>query len=465
VSDPILGVIEGFYGPPWSWSERERMVEFMGAHGFNTYVYAPKDDAMHRTSWRDLYLPEELTPFRQLAQRCDRLGIEFVYGISPIDIAGPDKADLAVLVEKAQQLQGLGVRSFSLLFDDLPGGLPDSDAGRAGVAHHQAQVARQLLRRLSAKGETRLIFTPTEYCCGSDSAYLRALGEELPAEIDVFWTGPQVCSHTISAADLHAVSRSLRRKPLLWDNYPVNDGEMRLDPHIRPYMGRSADLVDAVRGIVINGAIEAESSKIALHTVADYWSDPGAYEPDAAWTRALDELSQTPGGGAALRLLGELTRRSPLEPGAHRRQLPVFATFWEHWHLGARRSRLTAIARLRTELQEFAAAGELLRNGLRNRALRRNLEPWAHKLLTWCAASQQALDVLARALERPAPGVLDTERRATMTRLTTARRESHRVADRPFEAFVRRCLWEAAALTDGPDAVARLEKLVPEVVR
>jgi hyaluronoglucosaminidase len=463
VTGRILGVIEGFYGPPWSWKQRDRMVDFLAAHGYNLYVHAPKDDAMHRTSWRDAYLPEELRIFGRLARRCAAQGIEFVYGISPIDIASHNEGDFQTLLEKAHQVHALGIRSFCLLFDDMPGGLPDDAVAGARVAEYQAGLANRLLRHLAAEGETRLIFTPTEYCGAGDSPYLRALGEELSAEIEVFWTGPQVCSHTISGAELRAVTASLRRRPLLWDNYPVNDGEMRYDPHIRPYQGRSADLPAAVAGIVANPAIEAEASKIALHTIASYWANPTTYDAERAWTAALEELSETPGGGEALRILGNLTRRSPIEPGAHRRQLPAFATFWERWQNGGLRSRRAAIVQLHREIDRLAAAGELIRDDLRNRPLRRDLEPWSRKLLTWCAALREAVEVLAVALDTPAPGAIEVQRAKALGRLIAARRDFYRVAERPFEAFVRDCLWEAAALAEGRGAAARAIGVFSEV--
>ena len=39
-----LGVVEGFYGPPWSHGARLDMIKFSGKNGFNIYIYAPKDD-------------------------------------------------------------------------------------------------------------------------------------------------------------------------------------------------------------------------------------------------------------------------------------------------------------------------------------------------------------------------------------------------------------------------------------
>jgi len=54
----VSGVIEGFYGPPWSHQDRLDILRFMGRVGLNVYVYAPKDDPYHRTRWREAY-PED----------------------------------------------------------------------------------------------------------------------------------------------------------------------------------------------------------------------------------------------------------------------------------------------------------------------------------------------------------------------------------------------------------------------
>ncbi|HEY4397239.1 MAG TPA: beta-N-acetylglucosaminidase domain-containing protein, partial [Acidimicrobiia bacterium] len=45
---PLRGVIEGFYGRPWSLTDRLEMIEFLAERGMNAYVYAPKSDPKHR---------------------------------------------------------------------------------------------------------------------------------------------------------------------------------------------------------------------------------------------------------------------------------------------------------------------------------------------------------------------------------------------------------------------------------
>ena len=51
----LSGVIEGFYGKPWTRAERFELFDWMAAWGLNTYVYAPKDDLHHRALWREPY--------------------------------------------------------------------------------------------------------------------------------------------------------------------------------------------------------------------------------------------------------------------------------------------------------------------------------------------------------------------------------------------------------------------------
>ena len=49
----FAGVIEGVYGPLWSYEERRVLFRRLRDLGLNTYVYAPKDDLKHRALWRE----------------------------------------------------------------------------------------------------------------------------------------------------------------------------------------------------------------------------------------------------------------------------------------------------------------------------------------------------------------------------------------------------------------------------
>ena len=44
---PSRGVVEGFYGTPWSHEVRMSLIDFYGRFKLNTYIYGPKDDPYH----------------------------------------------------------------------------------------------------------------------------------------------------------------------------------------------------------------------------------------------------------------------------------------------------------------------------------------------------------------------------------------------------------------------------------
>ncbi|MCA3754287.1 MAG: beta-N-acetylglucosaminidase domain-containing protein, partial [Phenylobacterium sp.] len=42
---PELGLIEGYYGLPWEWAARERVMRRLSTAGYRFFMYAPKADA------------------------------------------------------------------------------------------------------------------------------------------------------------------------------------------------------------------------------------------------------------------------------------------------------------------------------------------------------------------------------------------------------------------------------------
>ncbi len=114
------GVIEGFYGPPWSHEERLDLIAFCGRHGLNTWVHAPKDDPYHRKLWRQPYPEPQLAQLAELVAQAERHDVEFAYAIAPgLSICYSSDDDFAALVAKCEQVRSVGVRSFQLLWDDI----------------------------------------------------------------------------------------------------------------------------------------------------------------------------------------------------------------------------------------------------------------------------------------------------------------------------------------------------------
>ncbi|HWI65335.1 MAG TPA: protein O-GlcNAcase [Symbiobacteriaceae bacterium] len=473
----VRGVIEGFYGRPWSWAERAGLIDFLAANGYNMFVYAPKNEPLHRKRWHEPYLPVELRRFKGLLDRCQGRNIEFVFGISPMKFHYTDPAMFELLwQQKILPMYAMGVRSFSLLLDDMPDRFhyPDDGDRFPSIAHAQAWLNNALLARFETVGGVdRLIFCPTEYCGEGVSPYLETLGAELRPEIDIFWTGTEVCAQYLKTADAQKVAATLRRPVLYWDNYPVNDGPMQERPHMRPIRGRDTNLGSACRGIVANASLQPEISKIPLHTYGAFMQGPSTYEPEAAWQAALLAVAGNEADAAAVAALGDLTRWSAVERGKslHNHIAPLLQRFWQTWGgapavagpeiadqpeppappttTGAG-DRLGAIADLEIVLTELEATVRHLQGPMQNPRLQAELAPWTDKLDRWLQAMRAALATLRLSLAVP-PSPADqlaAAEEATLDALQAARESMYWVAGDLFDHFIRRCLWAAAERND-----------------
>jgi protein O-GlcNAcase/histone acetyltransferase len=291
----LCGVVEGFYGQPWTLGQRGRLFGWMNIWGLNTYLYAPKDDLKHRNLWRESYTASEATELQTLISDCQRGDITFIYAIAPgLDADYWTKGGVAALERKAGQLLGIGCKNFALLFDDIV--QPPSSglvAATAIEAAQQATAANQFLAFLRGKTEEPLlVFCPTPYCGRmsgpvEDSDYLRKIGSELELEIQVLWTGPEVISETITTQSIRELAGVLRRKPLIWDNLHANDYDLRRI-YLGPYAGRTLELRNEVAGVLSNPNCEFEANYIPLRTLAT-WHLADKYDPREAYLTALRE--------------------------------------------------------------------------------------------------------------------------------------------------------------------------------
>lgn len=288
----LSGVIEGFYGPPWSHQDRLDMLAFMGRVGLHDYVYAPKDDPYHLARWDEPYPDEELRELEELVRAAGMHGVVFWYAISPgLSIRYSNDEDYGTLWHKLESIAALGVDHFGLFLDDVPPDLthPEDAAAFANLAEAHIHLTNRLHADLSAEGG-RLILTPTTYSSAwGDLAYIDAVGAGVDPDVPIVWTGPDVASPVITADAARAWGARLRRKPLLWDNFPVNDyARWRL--FLGPYTGRDAQLATEVAGILSNPMNEAHASMLALSTIAAYTAAPSSYDPARAHREAVTSL-------------------------------------------------------------------------------------------------------------------------------------------------------------------------------
>src|SRR6476646_5390007 len=286
------GVIEGFYGPPWSHQDRLDLIRFMGRVGMNVYFYGPKDDPFHRERWRDPYPADQIARIGELVTLGRENGVDVWVASSPgLSMTYSDSGDYRALLAKLDAVAAVGVKHVAFFVDDVPEKLThDADRARfASLAEAHAYVITMLKRDLDARG-LALAGVPTTYTNSFGSKdYLRELGRLVPAGIPLAWTGIDVVAPDMTAAQARAWSEMIQRRPLIWDNYPVNDfARWRL--FLGPLRGRSADLESAVAGFVANPMNEAHASMLPLWTVADYLKNPKSYDPDSSIAHAMTAL-------------------------------------------------------------------------------------------------------------------------------------------------------------------------------
>lgn len=288
---PELGLIEGYYGTPWSWAERRQNVQRLAPHGYRFYLYAPKADPFLRRRWQEDFPAGLAQELANLAAVCREAGVRFGIGLSPYELYKDfSSSEQAALARRLATFNRLGVQDLALLFDDMRGDVP-------GIAERQAEIVHWAAARSSAD---RVLVCPSYYSDDPvldrvfgrrDPDYLERLGSALAPQIQVFWTGEEVCSRAFSPGHLRRVARQLGRKPFLWDNYPVNDGQrMSQYLHLRGFTGRPAAIADEIAAHGINPSLQPTLACIPALSLAESYAQGEAYEYRAAGRRAAHAL-------------------------------------------------------------------------------------------------------------------------------------------------------------------------------
>ena len=375
----IRGVVEGFFGPPWSHEERLKMIKFFRECKFNLYIYAPKDDPFHRERWREPYPEDQLVKLKALIEAAKQNSVIFCFAISPgLSIYYSRDDDFETLTEKLETVRKMGVKWFGLFLDDIPMELQHEEDKRTfrSLAEAQTHLTNRLFKFLRSRDpETVLILCPTQYTGTSSTLYLETLGSGTNPDIFIMWTGRMVCSPQITCNQADGFGEAIRRKPFVWDNYPVNDYN-RFRLFLGPLRGRPKGLHKHVAGFVSNPMNEAEASKIPLLTISDYLYDPENYDPERSWKQALRKVA----GEKAykyLRAFAEQSQSSFLWEVESPELLKLVQSFWQNWEKERWEEATKALTR---KFKELADLKDNLFSTLENRQLLEELLPYLKKL-------------------------------------------------------------------------------------
>ena len=280
------GVVEGFYGTPWSHNARLRQLQFYGENKMNTYIYGPKDDPYHSSpNWRLPYPEKEAKQLQELVKVAQENEIDFVWAIHPGQDIKWNKEDRELLLAKFEKMYHLGVRSFAVFFDDI--------SGEGTNPVKQAELLNYIDEHfVKVKPDvTPLIMCPTEYNKSwSDPAkgYLTTLGDKLNPSIQIMWTGDRVISD-ITQDGIQWINDRIKRPAYIWWNFPVSD-YVRDHLLMGPVYGNDTQIAHQMSGFVTNPMEHAEASKISLYSVADYTWNMENYDSETSWKHAVRDL-------------------------------------------------------------------------------------------------------------------------------------------------------------------------------
>lgn len=282
---PTLGLIEGFFGPPWPERERLAMAPFLGENKFDFYCYAPKADPYLRKKWREPWSSEYKQKLKTYSRHFRDHKIKFGVGLSPFELHKMTAGEATnALKEKLEHLEEAGLDVLGLFFDDFP------------VHEGLAQKQLEAIDIVRSNTKARIIFCPAFYT--PDPILEKVFGKRperyfdeirtAPKEIEFAWTGPKVISEEIPPEHLEETEKLLGRKPFLWDNLFANDGPRNCKfLKIRAPKSRTGAALRHASGWAWNPMNQAALSRLVLLASKHCMLDRTA--PDFALEQAIQE--------------------------------------------------------------------------------------------------------------------------------------------------------------------------------
>ncbi|MBR3616259.1 MAG: beta-N-acetylglucosaminidase domain-containing protein [Bacteroidaceae bacterium] len=369
-SVPQRGLVEGYYGNPYSKENRMGLFEMFGRQKMNVYIYGPKDDAYHKGKWREEYPATQAAQITEYVNAAKANKVEFVWAIHPGEDIQWNDTDRANIVNKLKAMCKLGVRTFAVFWDDLW-----NDDGSHG--DEQAELMNYIAQQLEAAyPDVRpMIICPTQYNRGwANAVYLPALGNIMNPDINIMWTGNSVVD-MINKGDMEWINGQIKRNAYIWLNYPVSD--YCIDHLLMgPTYGNDLDIADMMSGFVANPMEYAEASKVSLFSIGDYcWNMP-AYDADTSWEAALKYIM--PENYEAFRFFCE--NNVDLGPNVHglRRtnESPEFVEAEKIYRNNIENDRATAFAAIAEQFNKFTNSAETLLATDEAEELTSEIEPW-----------------------------------------------------------------------------------------
>ena len=275
------GLVEGFYGNPFSQTDRIRQFEFYGQNKMNVYIYSPKDDPYHNSQWSVFYPSAQALKMKELVQKAHENKVKFVWAIHLGGKGVTNTTEYTKVIAKFEDMYKLGVRDFAIFYDDFG---TETDVQQCAATNY---IVQNFVKKKTDVGP--ITFCPTQYNRSwSSGTYLATIGSQMDKSVRIMWTGNSVVD-MINKSDMDWINTQIGRKAYIWLNYPVTD--YCIDHLLMgPTYGNDTNIATQLGGFTANPMEYAEASKVALYSIADYCWNMTAYNPQTSWIRGIKYL-------------------------------------------------------------------------------------------------------------------------------------------------------------------------------
>ncbi len=406
------GIVEGFYGHPYSVESRLSLLEFCKRFKMNVFIYGPKSDPYHLGNWRDNY-PTTVTDaqrnmgwmsqddLRTLGTKAQDCHVQFVWAAHPglengLDFSTNAKIDVGVeqLMTKFHHLYDLGIRGFGVFIDDM-------EEWPTGA--QQAYLADATQRRLieefpsqdADKKISKLFYIPRTYTYATWHEQYLTPFRNVHSDVIVGFTGDNVFCN-INGTVINSMANCIGRNPMLWWNNPVNDDH---DDYIYMRELTSRWTIETLaptklNSLILNPMQEGQASKVALFGGADYAWNPAKFNAQTNWLQSFSYIVQYGDAEAAAAL--ETFARFSDATIEEEDMIALYNNFMNKYSDGNLPAETTELRERMNNLREACMLIESWKNSAEKdyRLMYDDLRPWNAKLKTMSTITLEALDVL-----------------------------------------------------------------------
>ncbi len=314
------GVIEGYYGVPYSKEVTEDLFRFMARYKLNTYMYGAKSDPYHSRYWDKPYpakISEKEKRFglmtaqmmEQLCKVAHESKVNFIWSIHPGQtFTSPENPDvLDRIMSKFDLMYNLGVRQFGVFVDDV--GVPYDSPSLELCANRLSELQNMVDAKWNKEGTKPsdmvkpLQYVPQLYAYSWVKPELaQKFWESLrpvPEKVNIYTTGKNVWS-VPNNTDLAVLNNYLGREVAWWWNYPCNDvdvtkifiGDTYTNFSDETHIDSNSRLEEklSLNTLIINPMQQGELSKIPLFSLGDYTWNMSQFNNMNSWRASLDAV-------------------------------------------------------------------------------------------------------------------------------------------------------------------------------